>query len=115
MLPEGFNGTIEAADIHISPDGKFLYGTNREDANEIVTYSIQKNGKLKYSQRNSVLGKAPRNFVIDPAGNFLLVANQNTDEIIVFKRNKKNGALTFTGTKIPVSRPVCLKFVPVMK
>ena len=59
MLPEGFNGTIEAADIHISPDGKFLYGTNREDANEIVTYSIQKNGKLKYSQRNAVLGKAP--------------------------------------------------------
>jgi len=115
MLPEGFSGTIEAADIHISPDGKFLYGTNREDANEIVTYSIQKNGKLKYSQRNAVLGKAPRNFVIDPAGNYLLVANQNTDEIIVFKRNKKNGELTFTGTKIPVSRPVCLKFVPVVQ
>ena len=115
MLPEGFKGTIEAADIHISPDGKFLYGTNREDANEIVTYSIQKNGKLKYAHRNSVLGKAPRNFAIDPAGNFLLVANQNTDEIIVFRRNKNNGGLTFTGTKIPISRPVCLKFVPIAK
>ena len=75
--------------------------------------SIQKNGKLKYSQRNAVLGKAPRNFVIDPAGKFLLVANQNTDEIIVFKRNKKTGALSPTGDRIAISRPVCLKFVPV--
>ena len=111
MLPAGYSGTIEAADIHISSDGKYLYASNREDLNELLTYSIDKGGKLKFVHRDSVLGKAPRNFVIDPSGNFLLVANQNTDEIVVFKRNKADGPITFTGRKIDVSRPVCLKFV----
>ena len=113
MLPAGFNGTIEAADIHLSADGRYLYATNREDLKEMLVYAVQKNGKLKFVQRQSVLGKAPRNFAIDPTGNFVLVANQNTDEIVVFRRNSKNGKLSFTGTKIPVSRPVCLKFAPV--
>ena len=110
MLPQGFIGTIEAADIHISPDGKYLYATNREDLNQILTYSIDKGGRLAFVKRDSVLGRAPRNFVIDPSGDFLLVANQNTDEIVVFKRNRENGMLEFTGQKIPVSRPVCMKF-----
>lgn len=115
LLGHGFNGIIEAADIHISPDGKFLYGSNREESNEIVIYSIQKDGKLKYSGRQSTLGKAPRNFAIDPTGTFLLVANQNTDEIVVFKRNKNTGSLQFTGKKISIGMPVCLKFVAVSK
>lgn len=111
MLADGFKGSVGAADIHVSPDGKFLYGSNRGDANEIVIYAIDKNGKLTYTSRQSVLGKTPRNFVIDPSGNFLLAANQNTDEIIVFKRDQKTGLLTDTGKKISVSMPVCLKFV----
>lgn len=115
MLPSGYKGVIEGADIHISPDAKFLYASNREDLNEMLTYSIKKDGTLKYVARTSVLGKAPRNFAIDPTGNYLLVANQNTDEIVVFKRNKKTGALTFTGKKISISRPVCIKFAPVAK
>jgi 6-phosphogluconolactonase len=113
MLPEGFKGTIEAADIHVSADGRFLYASNREDLNEMLTYSIDDKGQLSYVHRDSVLGKAPRNFVIDPSGNFVLVANQNTDEIVVFSRDQKTGVLTFTGKKIPVSRPVCLKFVEI--
>ena len=79
----------------------------------MLTYSIDDNGQLRYVHRDSVLGKAPRNFAIDPSGNFVLVANQNTDEIVVFRRDQKTGVLTFTGTKIPVSRPVCLKFVEI--
>jgi 6-phosphogluconolactonase len=115
LLATGFKGIIEAADIHISPDGKFLYGSNREESNEIVIYSILEDGRLKYSGRQSTLGKAPRNFAIDPTGKFLLVANQNSDEIVVFKRNKKTGSLQFTGKKISVGMPVCLKFVAVDK
>jgi 6-phosphogluconolactonase len=115
LLSTGFKGIIEAADIHISPDGKFLYGSNREESNELVIYSIQNDGKLKYSGRQSTLGKAPRNFAIDPTGTFLLVANQNSDEIVVFKRNKKTGSLQFTGKKISVGMPVCLKFVAIDK
>lgn len=115
MLAPGYKGRVGAADIHTSPDGKFLYASNRGDADEIVVYSIKKKGKLKMIGRQSVLGKMPRNFVIDPTGNFLLAANQATNDIIIFKRNKKTGLLTPTGTKIEVEKPVCLKFVPVGK
>lgn len=113
MLSSDFKGKVGAADIHISPDGKFLYGSNRDDANEIVIYSIDKNGILKYVNRQSTLGKTPRNFAIDPSGNFLLVANQNSNEIVIFRRNQKNGLLIPTGQKIQIGSPVCLKFVPI--
>ncbi|MBA2563430.1 MAG: beta-propeller fold lactonase family protein, partial [Chitinophagaceae bacterium] len=57
------------------------------------------------------LGKAPRNFIIDPTGNYLLVANQNTDNIIIFKRNKLSGLLKNTGKQINIPKPVCLKMI----
>ena len=113
MLSPDFKGKVGAADIHISPDGKFLYGSNRGNANELVIYSINKKGLLNYAGRQSVQGKGPRNFAIDPSGNFLLVANQDSNEIIMFKRDKKTGLLTPTGGKIQISKPVCLKFVDV--
>lgn len=111
MLPDGFSEEFSGADIHCSPDGKFLYASNREVINEIVIYSIAKNGQLKFVGRQSTLGKAPRNFSIDPTGKFLLAANQNTDEIVVFSRDKKTGLLKDTGGRVAVGRPVCLKFV----
>ncbi|MEK6781221.1 MAG: lactonase family protein [Bacteroidota bacterium] len=109
----GFTGKIDAADIHVSPDGKFLYGSLRGDINELVIYSIDDSGKLAYAGRQSVLGKIPRNFAIDPTGNFLLVGNQNSDEIIIFRRDQKTGLLTSTGKKISIGAPVCLQFVGV--
>lgn len=112
FLPEGFEGRFGAADIHISPDGKFLYGSNRSNINEILIYSInEENGELTYVGRESSMGKAPRNFAIDPTGNFLLVANQDSDEIIVFKRDKETGLLDPANINLKVGRPVCLKFV----
>lgn len=113
MLSPDFKGKVGAADIHISPDGKFLYGSNRGNANELVIFSINKKGLLSYVGRQPALGKAPRNFAIDPSGNFLLVANQDSNEIIVFKRDKKTGLLTPTEGKIQLSKPVCMKFVEV--
>jgi 6-phosphogluconolactonase len=111
ILPDGFTGTVEAADVHISPDGKFLYASNREERNELVIYSIAANGTLSLAGRQPVLGTAPRGFVIDPTGKFLLVANLKTNEVLVFLRNAKTGLLTFTGKKISVTEPACLKFV----
>ena len=112
ILPEGFEGRFAAADIHISPDGKFLYGSNRIGLNEIIIYSIdQKNGYLTFVGRESSKGKIPRNFAIDPSGKFLLVANQDTDDIHVFKRSLETGLLTSTNISVKVGRPVCLKFV----
>jgi 6-phosphogluconolactonase len=110
MLSPDFKGRVGAADIQVSPDGKFLYGSNRGDANDLVIYKIDKDGKLQYIGHEGTKGKTPRNFVIDPTGNFLLVANQDSDEIIIFKRNQKTGLLTPTGEKIQVYKPVCLKF-----
>lgn len=115
MNEPGFTGKVSAADIHTSPDGKFLYASNRGDADQIAIYSIGKDGKLTIAGHQSVLGKTPRNFVIDPTGNFLLAANQNTDDIVIFKRDIRTGLLTPTGKKIGVDKPVCLKFVQIGK
>jgi len=112
LVSEDSNGPADAADIHISPDGRFLYGSLRGNINELVIYAINEKGMLNYVGRQSTLGKGPRNFAIDPTGNFLLVGNGSSDEIIVFKRNKSTGLLTSTGETIKVGSPVCLKFVP---
>lgn len=113
-LPRDFNGVVGSADIHVSPDGKFLYCSNRGESNTIGIFSInQSNGQLNWIDHQSTLGKTPRNFNLDPTGNFLLVANQNSDEIVIFKRDKQTGLLADTGKRINVSKPVCLKWVPV--
>lgn len=112
ILPEGFTGKFAAADIHISPDGKFLYGSNRLGLNEIIIFKIdQDSGKLSFVGRESSGGKTPRNFAIDPSGQFLLVANQNSNDIFVFLRDQDTGLLTLTSEKISVGSPVCLQFV----
>jgi len=110
ILAKGYNGTFSSADIHVSPNGKFLYASNRGDANTITIFKISKKGKLSLKGQSSTLGKGPRNFVIDPTGKFLLVAHQYTNDIMVFKINKRKGLLTDTGKKIDVCSPVCLVF-----
>jgi 6-phosphogluconolactonase len=97
-----------AADIHISPDGKFLYATNRGEANNITCFKILKNGLLEFVEQNSTQGKGPRNFAITKDGHFLLVGNQYSDEIVVFKRDRENGKLMDTKIRIKIGAPVCL-------
>jgi 6-phosphogluconolactonase (cycloisomerase 2 family) len=106
-LQEEYN----SADIHISPDGLFLYASNRWDnENTISIFSIdQQNGTLKLVGHQATYGDHPRNFTLDPTGTFLIVANQVTNNIVVFKRNKTTGLLTRTGKEINVPRPSCLK------
>ena len=113
MLAPGFKGNNGAADIHVSADGKFLYASNRGDANEIVIYVIDQDGKLSLTGRQPTLGKGPRNFAIDPSGNYLLAANQNSDEVVIFKRDRLSGLLSDSGKRLQVGQPVCLKFAPI--
>ncbi len=113
VVATDFKGDIGAADIHISPDGKFLYATNRGSANDISVFKIEKSGKLAFVQRTSTLGKGPRNFAIDPSGNFLLVGHQYTNNIVIFKRDKTTGTLTDTGKKVELCSPVCLVFTKI--
>lgn len=105
-----FKGKIDGADIHISADNKFLYQTNRGDANTISTFSIAKNGFLKLVETVSTVGKGPRNFTLDPSGNYVLIAHQYTNDIVIFNRNKKSGRLKDSGKRINVGMPVCLVF-----
>lgn len=108
--PENYNGMPGTADIHMSPDGRYLYVSNRGEENNIASFPVLSNGLLdeKQMQLFPVIGKKPRNFTISSDGNWLLVANQDTDNITVFKRNKANGNLSNTGNTIHVSMPVCL-------
>lgn len=110
--PAGQAGFAGSADIHVSPDGKFLYASNRGDFNTLASYKIDPaNGKLEIVANQSTLGKAPRNFNFNPGGNFLLAANQQSDEIVIFARGKETGLLSDTGKRITVGQPVCIKWI----
>lgn len=105
-------GDFGSADIHISPDGKFLYASNRGNENNITIFSIDKaTGKLSLKGYQSTLGIQPRNFMIDPSGNYLLAANQKTGNIVIFKRDAITGLLQYTGEQINIPEPVCLKMI----
>ena len=109
-LAADFKGESFCADLHISQDGKFLYGSNRGE-NTIVIFSIDSaTGGLTLVGRESVKGDWPRNFTIDPTGKFLLVANQNSNNITVFKRDSEKGTLTFLNEE-KLAKPVCLVFL----
>ena len=110
--PDTTKGEFGSADIHVSPDGKFLYVSNRGNENNIAIFTIDgKNGKLLPVGYQPTLGNTPRNFCIDPTGNYLLAANQRTGNIVIFKRNKQTGMLSYTGNQILVPQPVCLKMM----
>jgi 6-phosphogluconolactonase (cycloisomerase 2 family) len=109
---EGVGGK-GSADIHVSPDGKFLYASNRANTNNIAIFSINDaDGKLTLVGHQPT-GRHPRNFVITPNGKYLLVANMNSKLIQFFEIDKKTGLLKEDTTKqiTDIDRPVCLKFV----
>jgi len=110
-LPGDFTGTSYCADVHVSPSGRFLYGSNRGH-NSIVVFEIDaRTGKLKLVEHVSTEGNWPRNFTIDPSGKFLLVANQRSDNVVTFNIDDRTGRLTPAGHNEPIPSPVCLKFL----
>ncbi len=110
MNDAAFTGNNGAADIKISSNGKHVYATNRGDANTITLFKVLKNGQLQQDQVTSVMGNGPRNFNFSPDEKFVLVGNQNTNEIVVFHRNSKNGVLKDSGKRYAIFKPVCLIF-----
>lgn len=112
LTEEGFEGKVGAAEVRLSPDGKFLYASNRGEANEIIVFKIEGDGDLTHVQTVSSMGKAPRNFNITNDGKYLLTGNQNSNTIITFERDLESGELKPTDTKFEIHKPVYINFLP---
>ncbi|MCK0155689.1 lactonase family protein [Cellulophaga sp. F20128] len=108
-LAEGFKGESYCADIHLSKDENFLYGSNRGENSIAVFKRNTTNGTLEKIQNIGVEGDWPRNFTLDPSGKFLLAANQRSNTITVFKIDGGTGKLSLISTVIAPT-PVCLLF-----
>ena len=104
-------GARGSADIHLSPDGKFLYASNRLKADGIAIFSVDDETGMLTKIGYQLTGIHPRNFVMTPDGKYLLVACRDSNVVQIFRRDAETGLLEDTGKKIETSRPVCLKFI----
>lgn len=108
----GAKGPFRSADIHVSADGRFLYVSNRESESNITILAIDPGtGMLKTVGYQPVFGKEPRNLLLDPSGKWLLVANQESNAVVIFRIDGKTGLLRPTGEKLEVPAPTCLKMI----
>lgn len=110
-LPKDFTGKSFCADIHFSADQRFIYGSNRGD-NSLFVAAVESNSKRLVSMGTvETHGDWPRNFVVTRDGRFLLVANQRSGNITVFRIDKETGIPVFTGNQLNLPSPVCLEFL----
>lgn len=107
-LPEGFSGDTSVADIHLTPDGKFLYVSNR-GADDLAGYRVADDGTLERSGNWDCGVKIPRNFAIDPSGEWLYAAGQNSNSIAALRIDNKSGALSGAVTTLEIPAPVCIE------
>ncbi|WP_062107555.1 lactonase family protein [Bacillus niameyensis] len=110
-LPDEFEGKSYCADIHIDASGTYLYASNRGH-HSITTFKIGKDGLLEAMTQTSSAGEWPRNFAIIPGDQYMLVANEHTNNIVVM-RMRENGKLHVTGEIATVNKPVCLKVIKI--
>jgi 6-phosphogluconolactonase len=107
LVQNGFS----TAEVALSPDNRFLYGSNRGH-NSIVVFAVdQSTGRLTHVQNESTQGKTPRHFAVEPTGQWLLAENQGSDTVVVFRIDPRSGRLNATGQSIEVGTPVCAVFV----
>jgi 6-phosphogluconolactonase len=109
-VPANWKGTNYPADIHVAPNGRTLYVSNRGH-NSIAVFSVAANGALSLRQVMSTGGDWPRNFTLDPTGRWLLAANQRSNSVVVFSRDVQTGTLMATDRRIELPSPVCLRFL----
>jgi len=109
-LPQEYSEHSSCAEVQVTPDGRFLYGSNRGH-DSIVIYSIANDGLLRLVGHESTRGCIPRNFEIDRSGSFLVAANQDTGNLVMFRINKLTGNLTAIGESVTVPTPICVRFL----
>ncbi len=100
-----------SADIAVHSSGRFLYATNRGVYNTIALIRLDEKGIMRYDQEENSLGEVPRNIAISPSGNHLLVANQNSNNIVSFKINALDGSLSDPKVAEGIMTPVCIGFL----
>ena len=110
-LPKEFTGTSYCADLKITPDGRYLYGTNRGH-DSIAAYRIEDDGRLSMIAIEPSLGKGPQNLAITANGEWLLCANMPGKNIAVFKIDGKTGRLKAAGDPISQTSPSCIMLLP---
>jgi 6-phosphogluconolactonase len=110
-LPKDFTGKSYCADLKITPNGRFLYGTNRGH-DSIAAYRIGSDGRLTLLGIEPSLGKGPQNLAITPDGTLLLCANMPGDNVAVFRIDVKAGGLTSVGPPVAMPGPSCIKLLP---
>ena len=112
-LPEESRATASAAAIRISADGKFIYASERGDDSISVLRFDSDNEKIEIVGRQKTLGKTPRDINLDPTGNWLLAAHQDSDSIAIFKVDKSTGMIKLENLVENIKSPVCLEWFPV--
>ena len=113
-LPPGFAGTSFCSEILVSADGRFVYAGNRLH-DSIGIFSIGPKGDLTFVGEEWTRGNYPRSFNFDPTGQFLYCCNQRSDNIAVFRVDRKTGGLNFTGHYAPVGNPSIIVFLDLSK
>ena len=110
-LPGGYEGEKWAADVHVHPNGRWIFASNRGH-NSLATFEIdQQTGRVNLLGTVPSGGKTPRNFALDPSGRWLLAANQDSHNLVVFALDPTSGRLTPAGVETSIPTPVCVRFV----
>jgi 6-phosphogluconolactonase len=114
-LPPDYHGENTSAEVHVLPNGLFLYASNR-GPDDLAMFAVDPaSGTLRLLGYQPTMGKHPRDFKIDPTGQFLFVANMYSDSVVIFRIDSATGQLTPTGTVLHVPMPDCVTFLPVGK
>jgi 6-phosphogluconolactonase len=108
-LPAGFTGSNSTAEVAVSADGRFLYGSNRGHDSLAIFAIDGATGKLSLVGHQPSRGRHPRHFAIDPTGAYLIAANRDSDNLAVFQIDRQTGRLAPVGEPIRVPRPVCVR------
>jgi len=111
LLPAGYQGPTRACDTVITKDGRFVYFANRDNDFLYSFHADAKTGALTPIGRSNCGGKTPRNFVLDPTERWMLVANQDSNLISVFARNRETGVLAEQGKSFAAPAPMCILFL----
>lgn len=109
-LPAEFTEYNKVADIHLSPSGNNVYVSNRGHNSIAIFDVVAETGQVKYKKTVPSGGKTPRNFMIDPMGQFAFVANQDSDTIVIFDIDGQ-GILTHAGKSMSIPSPVCVEYL----